>query len=616
MLKFIQKHKNLILIIALILFALFLRTFQLSSIPNGLYPDEAVNATDGLRAFENGDISLYYPNNNGREGLFINLLGLSSSLFGITVFSIRIIPALIGTLTILFAYLLGKEMYSKRFGFILAFLMAVSFWHLNFSRIVFRAIFVPLILTASFYYLFRFYNQIKAFDFQKLFKLDLKELVRKFWKNLLISGLIFGVGFHTYIAFRIAPAIIIVFFGLLLIAFCYHLRVKQKITRFAKRIKTALKPLITFALIFLVGVVVTSAPIFIFFMTNPDSLGARQNDNSISVLDPKNHPNGLVQEITKTFGITMGQFVYQGDNNWRHNLPPNTELSPFVLFLFIAGFLFLAANFILSLLKMLLIVLKKIPLKPPKNPKQKLIKLLSKIENPKEILLKSGFILSFFLIMLSPAFLTVEGLPHALRSIGSLPAAYLIAVLPIMFLLDQNRCLINDKLKKHNLQKFCPIFQKTKQTVVYLGLIFTFLFNFISYFFVWGPSVEASHAFEKRLLNIGEYLQEIQTDPEAEELRNTVKYVVVNLDSKTINTGFPVSLETIRFLNFKNDQNIVYLHPKELNQIDQSEDYLIILQAYDGELVRQIKDRFKVREEKINLSPLQEGNEFYVFWKG
>ena len=93
-------------LLAILLVAVFFRFWQLDSIPPGLYPDEAINANQSIS--EPGKI--FYPENGGREGLFINLIYLSFSLFGISLWSLKFIPALIGVLTVLGLYLLAKEL--------------------------------------------------------------------------------------------------------------------------------------------------------------------------------------------------------------------------------------------------------------------------------------------------------------------------------------------------------------------------------------------------------------------------------------------------------------------------------------------------------------------------
>jgi len=129
--KFSIKKHHLILI-AIIALAAALRLYSLDTIPPGLWPDEALNGTQALTE----PLKLFYPENNGREGLIMWLDALSFRFLGVSMFSFRLVPAIIGILTVLGIYLLGSEMFKKKsVGLLAAFFVATSFWHINFSRI-------------------------------------------------------------------------------------------------------------------------------------------------------------------------------------------------------------------------------------------------------------------------------------------------------------------------------------------------------------------------------------------------------------------------------------------------------------------------------------------------
>src|SRR3989344_6752902 len=82
----------------ILLAAVFFRTYQLDSVPPGLYPDEAMNGNDALEALEGappaGGFKVYYPNNNGREGLYNNLTAVAFKLFGADVVTLKLVAVL------------------------------------------------------------------------------------------------------------------------------------------------------------------------------------------------------------------------------------------------------------------------------------------------------------------------------------------------------------------------------------------------------------------------------------------------------------------------------------------------------------------------------------------
>src|SRR3989338_1042931 len=58
---------------AIILLAFGLRIWHITTLPPGLYPDEAVNSGNAIEALKLGHWKVFYPENNGREGLFMNI---------------------------------------------------------------------------------------------------------------------------------------------------------------------------------------------------------------------------------------------------------------------------------------------------------------------------------------------------------------------------------------------------------------------------------------------------------------------------------------------------------------------------------------------------------------
>lgn len=111
--KFIEKNKILLILIAIMAIAVFFRLWKLDSIPPGLYPDVAINGNEALEALKSGNFKLFYPENNGREGLFINLISLSFAVFGVSIWSIKIVAAIFGILTVLGVYLLTQEVFQN-----------------------------------------------------------------------------------------------------------------------------------------------------------------------------------------------------------------------------------------------------------------------------------------------------------------------------------------------------------------------------------------------------------------------------------------------------------------------------------------------------------------------
>lgn len=350
-----------ILLLLIILLAVFFRFFMLDSAPPGLYPDVAVNATDAIKANETGNYRLFYANNNGREGLFINLMAASFKVFGVGFWQLRFMGALLGVLTVWGIYLLGKEFFGQKSALYGSLFLATSFWAVNFSRIGFRAIMVPFIMVFSLYFLVKDFNNPK-----------------KPMTDFVLAGLMMGLGFHTYISFRIAPLIPVLIFSY---------------TFFANRdlFKKQWKKFIVFFL----GVALTALPIFLYFQFNSSEAAVRTGQ--VSILNPDVNKGNLIGTAIKTTTLSLGMFNFFGDPNWRHNLPGLPALNLIVGLFFVIGLIYLVKQFFS---------------RKDKDFKKKLI---------------PWVIGSWFFTMLIPAIMTEEGMPHSLRAIGSMIPAFVMA---------------------------------------------------------------------------------------------------------------------------------------------------------------------------------------------
>ena len=186
---------SLLILITVAGFAI--RFYDINALPSGLYPDEAMNGTNALDANRTGNYKIFYPENQGREGLFINIQAFSIKAFGSNMTALKLPSTIFGALAILGVGLLAWELFRSRYAaLIAAFLVATSYWAINFSRIGFRAIMVPFVLSFSFYFFFRGLRKERFLPF-------------------ILSGLFFGTGLNTYTAFRLAPFILIFLFPFL-----------------------------------------------------------------------------------------------------------------------------------------------------------------------------------------------------------------------------------------------------------------------------------------------------------------------------------------------------------------------------------------------------------------
>lgn len=502
-----QRLLSITLLFAILSLALFVRVYQIDSIPGGLYPDEAVNGIDALRAIETGEYKLFYPNNYGREGLFINLQALAIKYFGNTVPVLKFWSAIFGTLAVLGLYLLGKELFQRRSaGLIAAFLLATSYWAINFSRIGFRAIMVTFLLTFAFYF---FFKGLRT------------ERIRTFF----ISGLIFGVGLHTYVAYRLAPLILIALLPFLILSYEHFFK------RFWKH-----------GLTFILGAFLSAAPLIFHFVNHPEELNSRTG--AVSIFSPEINKGDFWGTFTKTLGLSLIKYNFWGDQNWRHNYPPYPVLDPFTGIFFLAAFGYIIFQIV------------------------RLIGRRFREGTRDPILVRYTFLLIAFFVMLIPEFLTEEGLPHALRSIGTQMSVFLIATTGILWIVH--------KAKNSHLGARLAL----------LSLLFIALFggatiNLSKYFYFFGNSPTQMGAFDKNFRNIAEYILALPAEKK--------KYIVTNAGGRMIDNGLPVSAQPIVFLTHNKTENVVFL--EDNTKIELGHNNVIILMRHDDTLIKKIESK-------------------------
>lgn len=546
----LRKNWPLLVLILLMLIGAFFRLWDLSNIPPGIYPDEAKNANDAITTIVNNDFKVFYPENNGREGLYIWLIALSFGWFGVSIFSLKIVSALAGILTILGTYLLTKEILlyayknsktkllpiaTETIALFSAGLIAVSFWHINFSRIAFRAILVPLLLSFALWLTF---NSLRT-----------KKLL-----PALVAGAIWGIGFYTYIAFRVA---ILIPIFLITLAFLFYLIENKPWTNkgWLKKICIQDKWWKSSALFLSMGIVLV--PIILYFAQNPQDFTGRSS--GISVFDTDNPLFSLLKSI----GVHIQMLFYQGDGNWRHNFSGEAQLVMPVGILFLAGIVYIFKS----------------------------IKDSFKEKNWNAIIAYSTLIVSLGVMML-PAALTIEGIPHALRAIGLMPFVFIFASLGFLYLV---RLFFPHRHHREEIWLF------GFGTMIMIILIFASV-QFPHYFLDWGENKAVENSFSKNYVDIGNYFNELPD--------NYQKYLIINVGHTGVeypkSKKLPVDGQTTLFIQQTKNippLNTLYIEESQL-PIEATENSIFIpLNATD-----EIKNLLRIQY------PQGQELEFENFW--
>ncbi len=495
-------------LLAIMALASFFRLWNIKSVPPGFSYDEAMYANNAVEAWETsppaGGLKIFYPENNGREGLWINMLAPVLALFGNNEpWVSRTMAAIFGILTVLGLYFLAKTLFnSERIALLASFFLAVSFWHVNFSRIGFRAILTPFFLVWGFYFLW-------------------KVIQKKSTPAIIVAGVFFGLGFHTYISFRVAPLLLIIPFILMW--------------------KRGQKKLI---FIFLLFAFIITLPIGLYFLKNPQDFFGRSSQ--VSVFSSASPLSVLGQNIIKTTGM----FFVWGDSNWRHNFRGSPELWWPVAILFLMG----------------------------------IWQAVKRAAGRMKITSAYAFILLWLVVMLIPAVISSEGLPHALRSIGAIPAVMILAALGFDRLISKILNWLREKTEKYpeNIRQLARL---KKQLLI---LLFVFLLavagqTFNQYFLRWAGNPSVALAFNDNYVWLGKYLNTLP--------KSTPKYVIINEGEDGKIRDNPHPSPVIMFIThtyrdiWQAKNNLFYINPADLDSfalsLKQKEHFFITMLEFN-----------------------------------
>ena len=293
----------------LVILAAVLRLWMLTTIPPGLYHDEAFNGLDALSVLE-GNRPIYFTVNHGREPFFIYGIAFSVALLGRSPGAIRVVAAMLGILTVPTVYLMAREMGGRRLALLTATLTATTVWHLALSRIGLRAISLPLMIALALWLLWRGRRTGQRWQF-------------------ILAGLCFGAASYTYLAARFT---FIALLGFGTFYYFFNLDFNPNDENRAGRTVFIRK---TDALLFLSAAVLVLFPLFLFGIGHWDVFVGRAGQ--VSIFNPTINKGDLCGTLLRHIGRAWGMFFFRGDFIPRHNVPLRPVFDPLIAVAFILG---------------------------------------------------------------------------------------------------------------------------------------------------------------------------------------------------------------------------------------------------------------------------------------
>lgn len=156
---FRQKLKKIpVWLILILLLASFLRLWQINLVPPGLFGDEVDTGYQAYSILKTqkdyfGNLMPVHFQSFGdwRVPLYIYLDTIFVAIFGLSELAVRLPSAIFGILGVLATYFLAKKITSdERISLLSAFLLGISPWHVQVSRIGLEAILLPVLFPLGF----------------------------------------------------------------------------------------------------------------------------------------------------------------------------------------------------------------------------------------------------------------------------------------------------------------------------------------------------------------------------------------------------------------------------------------------------------------------------------
>ena len=284
------------IILALALAVVLLRFHRLSELPTGLSSDEGAHGADALHVLQ-GEHAVFFPGNNGREGMIVYAVALATSFLGRTVLAVRLPTAVASAGTVFVVFWLGYLLFGRNeasgratpwrgllVGGVGAGLLAVSLSQTHLGRTAMRGNFLPLILCLCLALLWQGWRQ------------------RSLWR-VALAGACAGLLPYTYTPARFVPLLFLLFGLSFLLPF-------RSVT------KARVRAELPWAGVFLGVAGLVAAPILVHFALHPHHFFIRSNqiwvfDSSRSQGDPL----GVFLVNVWEHLLKLGFF---GDLHWYH----------------------------------------------------------------------------------------------------------------------------------------------------------------------------------------------------------------------------------------------------------------------------------------------------------
>ncbi len=274
-----------------------LRVIGLDEVPPGWRDDEIIETTIHAQRVLDGEWPLYFVEAEGHEPLYHYVSAGWITLFGRSLWSVRMVSAIFGILALAASYRLVRQLYGRQTALVVLVLLVISFWVLMYSRTKIR--------------------HISALPFVLLsFSAWWQGVRRDRTRSLASAGIWLALGLYTYFA---------AFAGVLILtaSSMYYVFVKRK------PVRTLLQ----------IGIMPTAIAVILYLpllriITNQ---GAGANRLAIVGAPLVALRTGNMEPALQNTIATLGMFGFRGDPEALYNIPNRPVFGPIVFVLFALG---------------------------------------------------------------------------------------------------------------------------------------------------------------------------------------------------------------------------------------------------------------------------------------
>ncbi len=297
-------------LLLILLAAVFLRLFNLSSIPPGITHDEADHGITAWSIANEGVRELYFTVGYGREPLYDYVIASVMTFLGPTYLAGRITAAYFSIILVAAMFSWVRSAFNESTALLTAAGLAVGFWPVMAGRQALRSTLLPALFVLAVFFFWRGLEAVRKDD------LKLSGTARRSYRFFVIAGLFLGLTFYTYIPAR---GLWMIFPALLVYLFFLRRSLFQR----------TWWPTI----IMLIVMLITAAPLLYYLVSNP-----------VSELRIQQLATPLNSAAAGDFGLLLDNvqqslrlFFIEGDTSWRYNIAGKPLLGPLMGLLLLLG---------------------------------------------------------------------------------------------------------------------------------------------------------------------------------------------------------------------------------------------------------------------------------------